>query len=565
MKRQHRILSHFCSLVLTSSVSEMLAISCVDSIDIIVGRFFYPPFRPPTLPLKVKASRRLICPSVRRHVNGADRMNVIDDPIVDGSMESNTPCEPLNLVKHKTKPVAVVAPSAVLEAPPTFSEPSQGRLLKIPKAFSSVDSAKIGDPLRPDGLYSMIHSLVACEHKFLTTLYVNGLMNGSSRPPLGFPLLPGYSGSFLSDVYRGQFGVAPVLGNLLTFADTQRQLWQMVGSPENQLQSSAAQIPCASTSTDTELPLGKKSRGKRSSSMDQKNSTSSTTEGSKNQDSGQTGNNQDKKKPHIKKPLNAFMLYMKEMRAKVVAECTLKESAAINQILGRRYDMLDGQMIMALDSFKELLAVTASISTILQFLTGVLICQKFVQKGTTGETSGLSFVSAFLSCSLWLRYGFFIRDNSIILVNTFGASLQLAYVITYYLYCVKKSLVCRQMFAACTVLVVTLAYSEYETDLLVAKHRVGLLCCLVTIIFFAAPLTMLAHVIRVKSAETLPFSLILATFVVSAQWFLYGFLLDDFFIQVPNALGTALSGFQLSLFVIYRSDSSATSPLIQIR
>ena len=30
------------------------------------------------------------------------------------------------------------------------------------------------------------------------------------------------------------------------------------------------------------------------------------------------------------------MLYMKEMRPKVVAECTLKESAAINQILGRK-------------------------------------------------------------------------------------------------------------------------------------------------------------------------------------------------------------------------------------
>ncbi|XP_050973491.1 transcription factor 7-like 1-B [Labeo rohita] len=46
------------------------------------------------------------------------------------------------------------------------------------------------------------------------------------------------------------------------------------------------------------------------------------------------------RKPHIKKPLNAFMLYMKEMRAKVVAECTLKESAAINQILGRRWHSL---------------------------------------------------------------------------------------------------------------------------------------------------------------------------------------------------------------------------------
>lgn len=51
---------------------------------------------------------------------------------------------------------------------------------------------------------------------------------------------------------------------------------------------------------------------------------------------------EEEKKPHVKKPLNAFMLYMKEMRAKVVAECTLKESAAINQILGRKVSMALG-------------------------------------------------------------------------------------------------------------------------------------------------------------------------------------------------------------------------------
>ncbi|XP_015203022.1 transcription factor 7-like 2 isoform X10 [Lepisosteus oculatus] len=59
---------------------------------------------------------------------------------------------------------------------------------------------------------------------------------------------------------------------------------------------------------------------------------------SKHQDSKKE--EEKKKQPHIKKPLNAFMLYMKEMRAKVVAECTLKESAAINQILGRRWHAL---------------------------------------------------------------------------------------------------------------------------------------------------------------------------------------------------------------------------------
>ncbi|KAL1420275.1 hypothetical protein MTO96_024491 [Rhipicephalus appendiculatus] len=58
--------------------------------------------------------------------------------------------------------------------------------------------------------------------------------------------------------------------------------------------------------------------------------------------SGLNGHEKKPQKPtnHVKKPLNAFMLYMKEMRAKVVAECTLKESAAINQILGRRWHSL---------------------------------------------------------------------------------------------------------------------------------------------------------------------------------------------------------------------------------
>lgn len=48
---------------------------------------------------------------------------------------------------------------------------------------------------------------------------------------------------------------------------------------------------------------------------------------------------EDEKKPHIKKPLNAFMLYMRDERPKVVAQCKVKESATINQILGQRVSL----------------------------------------------------------------------------------------------------------------------------------------------------------------------------------------------------------------------------------
>ena len=62
-----------------------------------------------------------------------------------------------------------------------------------------------------------------------------------------------------------------------------------------------------------------------------------------------------KKETHIKKPLNAFMLYMKEMRPVVQAECTLKESAAINQLLGRRVSSMTSPVM------RYILAITACI------------------------------------------------------------------------------------------------------------------------------------------------------------------------------------------------------------
>ena len=68
-----------------------------------------------------------------------------------------------------------------------------------------------------------------------------------------------------------------------------------------------------------------------------------------------------KKETHIKKPLNAFMLYMKEMRPVVQAECTLKESAAINQLLGRRVSSMTSPVM------RYILAITACIQPTLEY------------------------------------------------------------------------------------------------------------------------------------------------------------------------------------------------------
>lgn len=98
-----------------------------------------------------------------------------------------------------------------------------------------------------------------------------------------------------------------------------------------------------------------------------------------------------------------------------------------------------------------------------------------------------------------------------------------------------------------------LIYTNYEEKHDIAVFRMGMICSCVTVLFFAAPLATFIYVIKTKCTESLPFPLILSSFVVSVQWWLYGIILQDMFVQVTNFLGVTLSGFQLSLFLFYPS------------
>ncbi|KAL0098824.1 hypothetical protein PUN28_020769 [Cardiocondyla obscurior] len=200
---------------------------------------------------------------------------------------------------------------------------------------------------------------------------------------------------------------------------------------------------------------------------------------------------------------------------------------------------------------KDALAYSASICTVLQFLAGILVCKKYIKNGTTGDSSGLAFVTCFMSCSLWLRYGILIKDSFIISVNIFGTLLQICYILIHISYNVKRSVTIKQFTIAICLVLFVYIYSIYQKNQTVAVRHVGFLSCSLTILFFASPLTSLAHVVRMKSTESLPFPIIISSMIVSCQWFAYGCLLSDQFIQIPNFMGCILSAFQLCFFVIY--------------
>lgn len=100
--------------------------------------------------------------------------------------------------------------------------------------------------------------------------------------------------------------------------------------------------------------------------------------------------------------------------------------------------------------------------------------------------------------------------------------------------------------------------------------RVLTLACFAanTILFFyfAAPLSTMLHVLRSRDSASLVLPLCVMNTINGVLWLIYGMVLSDPFIWVPNGAGTALGGLQIGLrLLIPRKDLKCASTLFPLR
>ncbi|CAG9096419.1 hypothetical protein JYU34_007318 [Plutella xylostella] len=207
----------------------------------------------------------------------------------------------------------------------------------------------------------------------------------------------------------------------------------------------------------------------------------------------------------------------------------------------------------------NLIVYVAIGATFVQFLSGTLVCKQYVVNRSTGDASPLPFISAIASCAVWLLYGFVKSDANLICINIIGITLMVIYTVVFYLYAQKKRSVIKQAVLLLIFLMTVTEYTIVDTNYFRVKDNLGILACVLTLFTIGAPLSKLLHVIHVQNTECLPFPMILMSFIVCTMWYMYGKLIDDMFIQLPNFLGGLIAAFQLLLFVVYPSKASASA------
>ncbi|ESQ41258.1 hypothetical protein EUTSA_v10014234mg [Eutrema salsugineum] len=194
----------------------------------------------------------------------------------------------------------------------------------------------------------------------------------------------------------------------------------------------------------------------------------------------------------------------------------------------------------------------------LVFLAPVPTFYRIYKKKSTESFQSLPYQVSLFSCMLWLYYAL-IKQNAFLLItiNSFGCVVETLYIAMFFAYATKdKRIAAMKLFITMNVaffsLILMVTHFVVKSPTLQVSV-IGWVCVAISVSVFAAPLMIVARVIKTKSVEFMPFTLSFFLTISAVMWFAYGLFLHDICIAIPNVVGFILGMVQMVLYGVYRN------------
>lgn len=212
--------------------------------------------------------------------------------------------------------------------------------------------------------------------------------------------------------------------------------------------------------------------------------------------------------------------------------------------------------------YPEVVAVLGNIALVFAlyfFFSPIATAVKITRANSTLEFSAFTYMSTFVNCSLWVCYAFFQKLDSPLYTNLIGGAASVVWLMHFLVYASSQNRfkVCSRFIPTVLIeaaFVFFLRYYDAENFFRGQSRSVfiiGVLADIINIVMYASPLAVIGLVIRTKNVEYLPFLVCVGVLLCSSVWTTYGVYIGDIFITIPNAIGTFLAIFQLTLHIIY--------------
>ncbi|CAL4987938.1 unnamed protein product [Urochloa decumbens] len=200
------------------------------------------------------------------------------------------------------------------------------------------------------------------------------------------------------------------------------------------------------------------------------------------------------------------------------------------------------------------------LGNIISFMTYLAPLPTFYRIYKSKSTEGFQsvpYVVALFSSMLWIYYALLKSSEFLLItVNAAGCVIETIYIAVYLTYAPKKA----KLFTAMILLLLNVGVFGLIlllTMLLSAGEKrvvlLGWVCVGFAVSVFVAPLSIIRKVMVTRSVEFMPFFLSLSLTVSAVVWFLYGLLIKDKYVALPNVIGFTFGVIQMGLYAFYRN------------
>ncbi|KAL1221680.1 Bidirectional sugar transporter SWEET15 [Cardamine amara subsp. amara] len=206
----------------------------------------------------------------------------------------------------------------------------------------------------------------------------------------------------------------------------------------------------------------------------------------------------------------------------------------------------------------SIFGIFGNIISFLVFLAPVPTFYRIYKKKSTQSFQSLPYQVSLFSCMLWLYYAWIKGDAFLLItINSFGCVVETIYISMFFTYATKDKRI------SATKLFIAMNVAFFSSIIIVTKFVVkshglqvsvlGWICVAISVSVFAAPLMIVARVIKTKSVEFMPFTLSFFLTISAVMWFGYGLFKHDICIAIPNVVGFFLGMVQMILYGVYRN------------
>ncbi|XP_027918553.1 bidirectional sugar transporter N3-like [Vigna unguiculata] len=205
--------------------------------------------------------------------------------------------------------------------------------------------------------------------------------------------------------------------------------------------------------------------------------------------------------------------------------------------------------------------ILGNVISFMVFMAPVPTFYRIYKRKSTEGFQSLPYLVALFSSMLWLYYAALKPADATLLItiNSLGSVIETVYIVMFIVYATddaRKLTV--KLFMVMNVgsfaLIFFVTFFTMHGTLRVVV--VGWVCVSIAVAVFAAPLSIVAQVIRTKNVEFMPLNLSVFLTLSAITWFSYGFFLKDICIAVPNVLGFALGLLQMLLYAMFRNSKT---------